>query len=350
MNKKSIISTAIVIVVLALLAWPKLKPNAQQQGGAAAQQKKGGPIKVTTQVVKTQAIDHVVQTTGNVLATEEVVLYPEMQGRVVSILFTEGSTVQKGALLVKLNDADIQAQLKKALATQQLKLETEKRNKQLLQKGAISQEAYDIAYNELSSINADIDLLKEQLRKTEIRAPFAGKIGLRNISVGSVINSSTRIAALQNISEVKLEFSVPEKYASAVKVGTTVSFKVDGQSTPFNAKVYAIEPKVDDATRNVIMRAVCANPQQRLLPGAFATVDVQVGNNGDAIMVPTQAIIPILKGQKVFVMVGDSAVEHKVKTGVRQDKLIEVTEGLKAGDEVITDGVMYLKAGAKVRK
>lgn len=348
MNKKNILYIAIGVIVIGLLAWPKLKPNAQQANAAAP--KKGGAIKVITQVVQTQSINHVVQTTGNILATEEVILYPETQGRVVKILFTEGSTVSKGALLVKLNDADIQAQLKKALATQQLKLETEKRNKALLQKGAISQEAYDIAFNDLSSINADIDLLKEQIRKTEIRAPFSGKIGLRSISEGSVINSSTRIAALQNISEVKLEFSVPEKYASAVKEGTQISFHVDGQSKAFNAKVYAIEPKVDDATRNVIMRAICANPQQSLLPGAFATVDVQVGNNGNAIMIPTQAIIPILKGQKVFVMVGDSAVEHKVKTGVRKDKLIEITEGLSNGDEVITDGVMYLKAGAKVRK
>jgi membrane fusion protein (multidrug efflux system) len=348
MTKKSIIYTLIGIAILALLAWPKLKPNPAAQAAAGA--KKGGPTPVKVVKVEPQTSYKTIETTGNILANEEVILYPETQGRITSIKFTEGAQVQAGDLLLKINDAELLAQLKKAQATKKLKEDTEKRNKQLLDKGAISQEAYDVAANELNSINADVELLKEQLRKTEIRAPFTGKIGLRNVSQGSYVTPATRIAALQNLTQVKLDFSVPEKYANLIKVGSTITFTVDGSELPHQAKVYGIEPKVDEVTRTVMMRASCPNPTQQLLPGSFAKVSLAVGSNTQAFLIPTQAIVPILKGQKVYVAQGDSVVERKVKTGVRQENNIEITDGLQAGDEVVVEGVMYLRQGAKIRK
>ncbi len=348
MKKKNIIYIVLGVVVLALLAWPKLKSKQGAQAPAAA--KKGAPVKVKTILVEPQANERTIETTGNILADEEVVLYPETQGRIVQIKFTEGAQVKKGDLLIKINDSDLQAQLRKALATKKLKEDTEKRNKSLLEKGAISNEVYDIAATELSSINADIDLLKEQIRKTEIRAPFNGVIGLRNISEGSYVTTSTRIAALQNINQIKVEFAVPEKYASVLKNGNSILFKVDGNNTQHQAKIYGIEPKVDEVTRNVIMRAICANPGQQILPGTFAKVSVIASTNANAFMIPTQAVVPILKGQKVFLAQGDSVIERNVKTGVRKDNVIEVTEGLKAGDEIVVEGVMYLRQGAKISK
>ncbi len=348
MKKKNIIYIVLGVVVLALLAWPKLKPKQGAQAPAAA--KKGGPVKVKTITVAPQASERTIETTGNILANEEVVLYPETQGRVVKINFTEGAQINKGDLLIKINDSDLQAQLRKATATKKLKEDTEKRNKALLEKGAISNEVYDIAATELSSINADIDLLKEQIRKTEIRAPFSGVIGLRSISEGSFVTPATRIAALQNINQIKVEFAVPEKYASVLKNGNTILFKVDGNNTQHQAKIYGIEPKVDEVTRNVIMRAICANPSQQILPGAFAKVSVIASTNANAFMIPTQAVVPILKGQKVYLAQGDSVIERNIKTSVRKDKLIEVSEGLKAGEEVVVEGVMYLRQGAKISK
>jgi membrane fusion protein (multidrug efflux system) len=347
MKKKNIIYIVLGVVVLALLAWPKLKPK---QGAQAPAAKKGGPTKVKTITVKPQASERTIETTGNILADEEVVLYPETQGRIVQINFTEGAQVKKGDLLIKINDSDLQAQLRKAAATKKLKEDTEKRNKSLLEKGAISNEVYDIAATELSSINADIDLLKEQIRKTEIRAPFNGVIGLRNISEGSYVTPATRIAALQNINQIKVEFAVPEKYASVLKNGNIILFNVDGNNAQHQAKIYGIEPKVDEVTRNVIMRAICANPNQQILPGAFAKVSVIASTNANAFMIPTQAVVPILKGQKVYLAQGDSVIECKVKTGVRNEKTIEITEGLKAGDEIVVEGVMYLRQGAKISK
>lgn len=348
MKKKNIIYIVLGVAVLALLAWPKLKPKQGAQAPATA--KKGGPVKVKTIIVAPQASERTIETTGNILANEEVVLYPETQGRVVKINFTEGAQINKGDLLIKINDSDLQAQLRKATATKKLKEDTEKRNKALLEKGAISNEVYDIAATELSSINADIDLLKEQIRKTEIRAPFSGVIGLRSISEGSFVTPTTRIAALQNINQIKVEFAVPEKYASVLKNGNTVMFKVDGNNLQHQAKIYGIEPKVDEVTRNVIMRAICANPGQQILPGAFAKVSVISSTNANAFMIPTQAVVPILKGQKIFLAQGDSVIERNIKTGIRKDNVIEVTDGLKAGEEVVVEGVMYLRQGAKISR
>ncbi len=347
MKKKDIIYIIFGVVILGLLAWPKLKPNQNVQAPNAS--KKNIPTKVNTLLVEQMASERKIETTGNIMADEEVVLYPETQGRIVKINFAEGAQVKKGELLLKINDSDLQAQLKKATATKKLKEDTEKRNKTLLEKGAISNELYDIASTELSSINADIDLLKEQIRKTEIRAPFNGVIGLRNISEGSYVTPTTRIAALQNINQIKVEFSVPEKYANTIQKGSIVLFTTEGKKQ-LQAKIYAIEPKIDDVTRNVIMRAICANPKQEILPGSFAKVSIVASTNTNAYLIPTQAIVPILKGQKVYVAQGDSVIERKVKTGVRKDDVIEVTEGLKAGDEVVVEGVMYLRNGAKIRR
>ncbi|MCZ2140212.1 MAG: efflux RND transporter periplasmic adaptor subunit [Bacteroidia bacterium] len=346
MNKK-IIYIAIGVAILAVLLIPKLKSNTSKSNKPS--KLANAAIKVKIVNVAPEFLDKSIETTGNLLAEEEVVLYPETQGRVTEINFNEGAKVQKDMLLVKINDSDLQAQLKKAIATKQLKDDNEKRNKALLQKGAISQETYDIANNELISIQADIELLKEQIRKTKIIAPFSGIIGLRNVSVGSYITPSTKIAALQSIDKVKLEFSVPEKYAPYIMIGNKVSFTTDGSDIKYEAKVYGIEPKIDEVTRNVIMRAVCNNPNHTLLPGAFAKVTMHTTSNNNVFMLPTQALVPILKGQKIYIVQGDSVIERKVKTGIRKEDKIEITEGLNGNEQVVVEGVMYLRSGSKVR-
>lgn len=347
MNKTSWIWMLVVVAVLALLAIPKLMPDKNKIGVA----KMGGkqpPVKVGVYVVSKQDLVNTVQAVGNILAEEEVELRCETQGRVVKIGFEEGQEVKKGTVLVKLNDADLQAQLKRAQATKSLKSETEKRNKQLLDKGGISQEMYDMSLTDLNTAAADIDLLKEQIRRTEVIAPFDGLIGLRNISVGSFINNTGIIAGLQNIKRVKIEFSIPEKYVSLIGRGSEIIFTVEGQTKEYNAKVYAIEPKIDPINRNVIVRAMCENKNRKLLPGSFAKVKVQLHNDPDALMIPTQSVVPILKGQKVFLVKGDSVVEQKIEIGTRTDLNVEVINGLKEGDSVVVNGVIQLKQGSKV--
>lgn len=348
MTKKSIIWIVAVIAVAAVLVIPKITGN-KKAASAPASKPKAMPVKVTLAEVKKQPLTEGLQVTGNVRAMEEVQLASETQGRVVKIGFSEGSEVKKGQLLLKINDADLRAQLRKAQSALKLRTDSEKRSEQLLAKGAISQETYDIAITDLNAIEADIELLKEQIRKTEIIAPFSGVIGLRYVSEGGYVSNTTPIALLQQLEKVKIEFSVPEKYASKIKTGNSVTFTIEGDDEVFKASIYAIEPQVDAATRNVVMRAICANPSRRLLPGAFARVNVQFGDAGNVLTIPTQSVIPILKGQKVFVMQGDSAAERVINTGKRTEKFIEVKSGLKPGEKVVVNGVMYLKQGSKIR-
>lgn len=346
MTKKRLISILVVIVIIAALVIPKIMPGKKmaQTGGKP----KAMPVKVSVFDVKKQSLTEGLQVTGNIMAMEEIRLVSETQGRIVKIGFTEGSQVSKGQLLLKINDADLKAQLKKAQSTLKLRTESEKRSSQLLAKGAISQEAYDMALTDLNTTEADIELLKEQIRKTEIIAPFSGIIGLRYVSEGGYVTNTTPIATLQQLQEVKVEFSIPEKYASKIGKGDKITFTTEGNEETYTASVYAIEPQVDAATRNVVMRAVCNNKNGTLLPGAFARVNVQFGEAGRVLTIPTQSVIPILKGQKVFVLQGDSVQERVIVTGKRAEQVIEVKEGLKEGEKVIVNGVMYLKQGSKV--
>ncbi|MCX6187966.1 MAG: efflux RND transporter periplasmic adaptor subunit [Bacteroidetes bacterium] len=343
MNIKKILKIVAIIIVIALLAWPKLMPTKNDKSIASQAKAKKMPTKVSIYVAQKQDLENNLHISGSIIAQDEVELHSEAQGRVTKINFDEGSQINKGQLLIKINDADLQAQLRKVISIKKLKEETEKRSKQLLIKGALSQEQYDMSLNELNSANADIDLLKENIRKTELLAPFSGIIGLKYLSEGSYITPAFTIASLHNINKVT------EKYASQLKKGNEISFTTDGSDKVFTASIYAIEPKVDELTRNVVMRAACNNLTHEILPGAFANILVKLHIKPNSLMVPTQSVVPILKGQKIFVIRGDSTIEQIVKTGIRKDSQIEITEGLHVGDSVVVNGIMYLKQGSKIK-
>ncbi len=351
MNKKNIIRTAIFIVILALLAIPKLMCNkdAEKMQSGGKQGMKQTRFNVSVYVVKKQDLVNTIQAVGNLLADEEVELRSETQGRVVKINFQEGENVKKGQLLLKINDADLQAQLTKAIDAKKLKEQTQSRNKQLLAKGGISQETYDMSSTDLSGAIADINLIKEMIRRTEVVAPFDGQIGLRNISEGGYLTNANIISRLQDMRRIKVEFSVPEKYISMIKKGNDIEFAIEGRRELFKAKIYAIEPKIDPISRNILVRSICDNSNKNLLPGSFAKVKVTLQNNPDALMIPTQSIVPILKGQKIYIVKGDSVIEQKIEIGARTDINVEVTKGIIEGDSVVVNGVIQMKPGAKVK-
>jgi membrane fusion protein (multidrug efflux system) len=336
------------IVVISALLIPKFfcnkklsEPNAK--GGANKM-----PVKVSVVVINPQIFSPKYQVSGTLVANEMVQLFAETQGLIRGIYFKEGSRVKKGELLVKINDSEFQAQLKKALANKKLRDDNVKRNEALLKKEAIAQADFDLSVSELNAIDADIDFIKEQIRKTEIRAPFSGVIGLRNISEGAYISANTNIATLQDESRLKLDFSVPEKYALVAKIGDEVSFKVSGLNQEFKAKIYARESAISSETRTIRMKAICDNTSHVLLPGLFANIVLSIGNDKQSIMIPTQSLVPVLKGQKVYLVQADSAIERAVETGFRTENQIEITSGLQAGDSLILDGIMYMKPGVKV--
>lgn len=320
--------------------------KAESENGKGQGNKK--PAKVNGIVVQPQNFADNLSLSGSIEANEQIDVRSEVSGIVESINFNEGTMVAKGQVLFKVNDIELRAQLAQAQTAQGLASENERRAKLLLQKEAISQEEYDIASADFKSAKAQSQLISAQIAKTTVRAPFSGKIGLRSISKGTYVTPTTVIAKLINTSQLKITFSIPEKYASQMKVDGTLSFTTAGSSEKFTAKIYAIEPEIEVATRTLRLRAIAANPEGKLYPGTFANVTLPLDNISDALLVPTEALIPIQNGKKLFVSQQGKAKEVIVKTGARTDKDILITSGLKAGDTVLTTGVMTLKDGMPV--
>lgn len=287
--------------------------------------------------------------TGNILANEEVALRSEIPGKIISVHFREGSMVKKDTLLVKIDDRELQAQLKKLQVEEKQAGDELFRKEKLLDLKAVSQEEYDLACNALGIIRAQIELLRTQISKTEITAPFTGKIGLRQVSPGEFISSANLIARLQQTDPVKIDFSVPEKYQQKIQVGAKVTFRIEGLDSLFTAAVYAIEPKVDPGTRNIQIRGRCDNRLGLLIPGAFARVIVALDKYPDALIVPSEAIIPQLTGEKLIICKNGKVLSRPVKTGIRTEKEVQILEGIEPGDTVITTGLLQLKEGADVK-
>lgn len=340
----------VVLIVIGALIAGKIflfpAPNTSKPGPAA-----GGPPPATAvsgYVTSYQQLDNQVFATGSLLANEIINITPEVSGKLIYLNIPEGQVIQKGQLLARINDTDLRAQLKKLEVQLTIAQNKMDRAKKLLDINGLSVEEYEDALNSYNVLKADIEYTQALLEKTEIRAPFTGKLGFKLISDGGFVNTTSVISTLQQINPIKVEFSIPEKYAPKTQVGNTIHFKVDGYTESFTAKVYAIEPNVDIASRSVMLRARAENPSNKLKPGSFARISLSMGVDDKAIMVPTQAIIPILKGQQVFVAENGTVVAKPVTLGFRGDKKIQIVDGLNAGDTVITTGLMSLRAGAPV--
>jgi len=356
--KKRYIFYIVIALGLAYLVYYRINANKKIEGkgspgastGKGSKDGKGAPpLVVDGVVVKLVSFDNDLEITGAIEANESVVLKSEVAGLVTGIYFKEGTTVSKGSVLVKVNDRDIQAQLQEALTKQKLSSTNESRAKQLLAKGAISQEEYDTALADLKSLQAQSLLIRAQLAKTTIRAPFSGRIGLRGISEGTYLTPATVIANLVSTNPVKITFSVPEKYASQIKQGSSITFTTDGSAKENQGKVYAIEPGIDAATRTLQIRALAPNADNALLPGSFAKIKIALNTLNNAILIPNEAVIPVLKGKIVYIQKNGKAQEVKVEAGTRTDENIVITSGLKAGDTVLTTGSMALKQDAPVK-
>jgi membrane fusion protein (multidrug efflux system) len=336
------------VIIIAVIPLVISSCGSKSGDAATPSGRPGGMFTVNGVIVQPQPLDNIVRSSGTVLASESVDLTAEAAGRIEDILFTEGSHVQKNQLLVKINDDDLRAQLKKTELQIRLAAEQEKRQKQLFDISGISQEQYDIAVNQVNMLKADRDNLAAMIRKREIRSPFEGRIGLRYVSEGSYVSSTTRIASIQKIDLLKVDFSIPEKYSQHVMVGDLVQFNSEETKMKFSGKLYAIEPKIDPTTRTLQLRALIDNKEESILPGSYVQIELRLKNIPDALMVPTQAVIPVLKGQSVFVKRNGVAVPLTVKTGIRTASAVQITDGIAAGDTILTTGLMQLRAGMPV--
>jgi membrane fusion protein (multidrug efflux system) len=341
-SRKTILRLSIFALVIAVLAAARIltapgAPADGGKGGGGGGSAKGGAPKQTQ-----------VLSSGTLLAREEVDLKSEIQGRVTKVGFREGSKVKKGSLLVKINDAEIRAQLKKLDNQIKLSGNREFRQRTLAERDLVSKEEYEIALEEKNSLLADRDMLRAQLAKTEILAPFDGVVGLKDISEGSNIAAGTRIAGLFSLDPLKIDFSIPEQYFGQVKAGDTILISVEGLPGSVKGVVYAIEPKVDPATRMLRIRGYCPNGEGRIPPGASARVQLPLKTVPDAIMVPSMAVIADIGGQKVMLYKGGKAASVAVKAGYRTEDRIQI-EGVSGGDTLIVSGLIQLKPGSPVR-
>ena len=349
---KLIITISLVVVIATIIFFPKIKPlfsngrnnQVMGSGGPGAGGMQGRQLlNVSGFLIQPSKLSDLYNSTGTLRPDEEVDLSFETSGKIVGIRFTEGTRVKKGDLLAKINDKPLQAQLQKLEAQHKLAEEKEFRQRSLLDKDAISQESYDQIVTELQTIQADINLIKARISETELRAPFDGIIGLRYMSEGGFATPSSKIARLVKISPLKVEFAIPERYANQVTIGFPVTFAVDGSNEIYEARVYAVDPQVEEKTRTIVIRAYYPNKNEELKSGRYAAVTLLLSQIDNAIAIPSEALIPEMEGEMVYVFRKGKAESVKVLTGLRTESSIQITSGLAFGDTLLTSGILQLR-------
>ncbi|RAU82290.1 efflux RND transporter periplasmic adaptor subunit [Pontibacter arcticus] len=320
---------------------PKAGPGGGGGGGPLAQK-----VAVDVYVVSPSAYQNKITTTGTVLPNEEVELRSEISGRVTGINFEEGNKVKKGQLLLTINDQEMQAQLQKLQSNQRLYRDMEQRQRTLLEKEYISRQEYEQVSNQLATATADIQAMKASLAKAYVRAPFDGVVGLRQVSEGSYVTAATPIARIVDINPIKIDFAIPGRYSQQVKEGDKITFSTEGNPNTMEAKVYAIQPNIDPTTRTLQVRAIYANANEEIKPGAFVRTELTLKETAEAILVPTEAIVPEATGHKLFIVKGGKAEPVMVKIGQRSETMIQITEGIAPGDTIIQSGVLQVRPGS----
>jgi membrane fusion protein (multidrug efflux system) len=300
-------------------------------------------------VIKLQPFQSDYTASGTLLPNEEIQILPEVSGRVTNIYFKEGTHVAQGQVLVKLYNDDIKAQIQKSQAQKQLQLKIKDRQAELLRIGGISQQDYETTVTQIQSIDADIAYSEAQLSKTIIRAPFPGKTGIRNISVGAVITPSTVIATLQQTKILKMDFTVPEQYKSEVPIGKKVQFTVTGNLDTFSGTISAVEPTADVVTRTIKVRALVENDTHKLTAGAFTHITIPFSSNKSAILIPSESVIPTTRDKEVAVVKNGKVNMVTVLLGARTNDKAEILQGLHPGDTILTTGIMQAKQGMSVK-
>ncbi len=346
------ILVSLLIIGSAIIGFMSLKPTENKELAKAETVKKGVTkkvLEVNARIIAPRLLTDEIPIIGRLVPDEEVQLSFETSGKITDIYFQEGSHVKKGTLLAKVNDAQLQAQLARLEAQIPLAEERVYRQSTLLQRDAVSKEALEIVKTELATLNADIEKTKAQIEQTELRAPFDGVIGLRQVSVGSYASPSTIIAKLTSVTPIKVEFSVPERYATDVKKGTNLEFNVEGKLETFEAQVYATEATLDAETHTLLVRAIYPNKKGELLSGQYAGIRLKQKEIHDAIAVPSEAIVPEMGKNKVFVCRSGKAEPVEVFTGIRTEAEIQIVKGLEVGDTILTSGTLQLRKGSQVK-
>lgn len=347
-NTFKVLLLTIAVFVAAWYGFNAIFSSDEKPSQGSGQVGQSGPLPVDIFVVEGRTIQNRVKTTGTLMPGEKTNLQTEVSGKITGIYFDEGERVEAGKLLLKLNADELEAQLNTLNIELEYAQKQLKRQKNLIDSGGISQEQYDAALNRKQVLEGQIKQVEASVEKRKLYAPYDGVVGLRYVSVGDNIAPTTEVASIVNTDRLKLEFAVPEKYYSTVREGDSVQFTITGRDSTYSAVVYAIEPEIDPDTRSVILRASFDNKENSIFPGVFAFVDYALSDIPSAFMVPTQSLVPELKGQKVYVKKNGKITEKSVETGIRTDKMIQLTDGVATGDSVLTTGILQANPGMPV--
>lgn len=299
-------------------------------------------------MVQTQTVSETLEVPGSIVSEDATEIHPEVSGRIISLNVRQGAYVSKGAVLAKLYDADLQAQKRKLQVQLQIAQQTASRHEELVKIGGISKEDYAATGLQVSNLRADLDIINTAIDKTVIRAPFSGKLGLKEISPGAYVTPQSVIASIQKTADLKIDFSVPEKYTSQIKKGQYVNFTVEGNNRNYTAVIFATQPGIEQTSRSLVIRGQVKGDITGLTPGNFAKVKLNFEPDPNALLVPSQAIIPQARGKRVVVARNGTADFVDVTTGVRDSSMVQITSGLAKGDTVVVTGLLTVKPNAKV--
>jgi len=320
------------------------------------------PTRADAFLVKYVTLTDKIEIPGTLVASETTEIHPEIAGRITYLNIAEGKVVGKGTLLAKLYDGDLRArlnsldvQLKKSEVQLKIAQQSEERSAKLLKIQGISQQDYDISSLNVSNIMADMGIIRAQMNevrasmtRTNITAPFTGKLGLKMVSSGAFVSPTSTITDITQMSQMKIDFTVPEKYSSQIKMGQVVNFTVEGSDENYTAKVAATESNITENTRSLQIRGSVQGTPTGLIPGKFAKVTLNFQPDTNAIVVPSQAIIPQARGKKVYLLDNGQAKFVDVTTGMRDSANVQIISGLKVGDTVLVTGLLSLKPNGKV--
>jgi membrane fusion protein, multidrug efflux system len=326
------------IVLFIISGFISCKPKSEKVKGQS-------PVTVDVIIAEKMNFPSNIEVNGEALSMEMIELHPEISGRLTYLNIPDGTTVEKGTILAKINDADLQAQLEQQKVQLELAIKTEKRLKELLTVNGINQSDYDAALSQVNVITANIKVLNAQIDKSVVRAAFRGKLGLRMVSPGAYVTPQTLLGTLQDAVNIKIDFTVPESYSDLVRVGNKVYIETNENDEKLEAVISAIEPQVNVETRNMKVRAMLSS--SKINPGTF--VKVLLNKDEEGIVVPSNALIPDASSNQVIVVKKRKAVFVKVETGIRTADMVELSRGVNTGDTIVVKGVLFVRPNSFVK-